>query len=185
MPIFGRKKEVGRGNIPTERIKTLILEGVAQETIINTLRKEGFSAEEIDKGLTQALGEVPEAGEEVRPEEVEAKKPAFAPLFVKLDRYRQILYLLNELRTTMAAIKNAFSVLAEVDRLREENSRMIRSAIDKVDKRLVALDSEFLRPSGFEEGFPAETYGVESLEGVVTDLKGQVDQLKSELESMD
>jgi len=185
MPIFGRKKEVvaGRGSIPTERIKTLISEGAAQETIIDTLKKEGFSAEEIDKGLTGALGE--EVSEEVKPEEVEVKKPAFAPLFVKLDRYRQILYLLNELRTTMVAIKNAFSILAEVDRLREENSKLIKSAIDKVDKRLTSLDSEFLRPSGFEEEFPSETYSAESLEGVVGDLKGQVDQLKTELESMD
>lgn len=180
MPIFGRKKEVGLGLIPTERIKVLFSEGVSQENIIDILRKEGYSAEEIDKGLIEALKEVP--GEEVRPEEV--KKPAFAPLFVKLDRYRQILYLMNELKTTMVAIKNAFSVLTEVDKLREESSKMIKSAIDKVDKRLVDLDSEFLRPSGFQEEFPSETYSVESLEGIVGNLKEQVNQLKAELESM-
>ncbi|MFQ6118727.1 MAG: hypothetical protein ACE5KE_02445 [Methanosarcinales archaeon] len=60
MLFFKKKKEekmppLGKGVIPTDRVKELSSKGFTEPEIIGTLRKEGFSAEEIDKGLTQAL----------------------------------------------------------------------------------------------------------------------------------
>lgn len=60
MLFFKKKKEeempkLGKGFIPIDRVKELSGKGFAEPEIIDTLRKEGFSAEEIDKGLTQAL----------------------------------------------------------------------------------------------------------------------------------
>ena len=56
-PFFSKKKpeESGRGYIPTERIKELIFRGFSEIDIIDVLRKEGFSPQEIDKALTQAM----------------------------------------------------------------------------------------------------------------------------------
>jgi len=46
---------LGRGSIPSEKIKTLSGRGFSEPEIIDVLRKEGYSSEEIDAGLTQAL----------------------------------------------------------------------------------------------------------------------------------
>jgi DNA-binding transcriptional MerR regulator len=55
----GKKAEksprLGRGFIPTDRVKELSGKGFSEPEMIDVLRKEGFSAEEIDRGLTQAL----------------------------------------------------------------------------------------------------------------------------------
>jgi len=55
----GKKAEpppkLGRGLIPTDRVKELSAKGFSEPEMIDVLRKEGFSAEEIDRGLTQAL----------------------------------------------------------------------------------------------------------------------------------
>ena len=57
---FGSKKEVkvGKGEIPVEKAKNLLMRGFSEIEVIDTLRKEGYSPEEIDKALMQAVPEV-------------------------------------------------------------------------------------------------------------------------------
>jgi len=121
-----------------------------------------------------------------QPKEVQAKqeRPVSAPLFIKLDRYKQILNSLAELKTALIMIKNSFSVMNELEKLKNENLKMIENVIERIDKRISGLDSEFLRPSGYHEELPEEVYEVESLGATLTDLRDQVNQLKAELESL-
>lgn len=141
------------------------------------IEKEIKDIEEIKKAIepTETLPKTEE-----KPSEPE--RPAFAPLFVKLDRYKTILDSLAELKTTIAAIKNAFVSLIELENLKRENLKIIQNAIGKVEKKLVSLDSEFLRPSGYEE-VHSEFYSID-LEPSIADLKSQIEKLKSELESI-
>jgi len=58
MLLFNKKqpeKMAGKGLVPTNRIKELSSKGFSEPEMIDVLRKEGFSADEIDKGLTQIL----------------------------------------------------------------------------------------------------------------------------------
>ena len=73
MKLFGmnaRRAEappkLGRGFIPADRVKELSDKGFSEPEMIDVLRKEGFSAEEIDRGLTQAL-ELKVSGEPEQP----------------------------------------------------------------------------------------------------------------------
>jgi DNA-binding transcriptional MerR regulator len=50
-----KSPKLGKGMIPTEKIKSLSNKGFSEPEIIDVLRKEGYSSEEIDSGLTQAL----------------------------------------------------------------------------------------------------------------------------------
>jgi len=124
---------------------------------------------------------IPARVEEVK-EEVK-ERSSFAPLFVKLDRYRQILNTMNYLKNTMNMVKNTFSILNELEKIRMENLKLIQETIEKADKKILTLDSEFMRPSGFIEEMP-ELTDVESLEATLVDLREQVGQLKSELKNM-
>ena len=53
----GTKEEVslGKGAVPTDRVRDLSGKGFSEPEIIDVLRKEGYGAEEIDRALTQAL----------------------------------------------------------------------------------------------------------------------------------
>lgn len=48
-------KSTGKGFIPADRVRELSERGFSEPEMIDVLRKEGFSAEEIDRALTQAL----------------------------------------------------------------------------------------------------------------------------------
>jgi len=73
MPLFGSKKKEetmpvhGRGTIPVDRVKELASKGFSEVEIIDVLRKEGYSPEEVDKALTQALKSGVERAEETMP----------------------------------------------------------------------------------------------------------------------
>jgi hypothetical protein len=142
------------------------------------IEKEIKDIEEIKKTI-EPIEALPKIEEKIP----EPERPAFAPLFVKLDRYKIILDSLTELRTMITAIKNAFASLIELETLKRENLKIIQNAIGKVERRLAALDSEFLRPAGYEEEVAPEVYTSE-LEPSIADLKSQVEKLKSELKSI-
>jgi len=46
---------LGKGFVPVNRVKELSIKGFSEPEMIDVLRREGFSAEEIDRALTQAL----------------------------------------------------------------------------------------------------------------------------------
>ncbi len=123
--------------------------------------------------------------QEKQPTQVqEVQKPTFAPVFVKLDKYRNVLDSINDLKTTTIMLKNALAIQRQIEILRDENRKFLELATDKIDKKIITLDTEFLRPKGFEEEFPTATYETEGLEGVVDDLKKQIEGLKSELKAI-
>ena len=61
MKLFGAKNKpennpkLGKGTIPTDKVKNLSEKGFSEPEIIDVLRKEGYSSEEIDSALTQVL----------------------------------------------------------------------------------------------------------------------------------
>jgi len=62
-------KKLGKGFIPTDKVKDLSKKGFSEPEIIDVLRKEGFSADEIDSALTQAL-KIGVTGEEEKTEKL-------------------------------------------------------------------------------------------------------------------
>jgi len=113
------------------------------------------------------------------------EKTEFAPLFIKIDRYEAVLNLLKDLKSATNMVKNAISVQKEIEKLAKENRKMIENGVSDINDRLLSLDSEFVRPKGFEEGDAKPLVREKSdLDNVVDDLKNQVDDLKLELEGV-
>jgi DNA-binding transcriptional MerR regulator len=100
--LFGGGKEetvpLGKGFIPTDRVRELSGKGFSEPEIIDVLRKEGFSAEEIDRALTQALkigvtGESTETGlptlQDIQPPAFEEAQPTMPQMPEKPLEYPQ------------------------------------------------------------------------------------------------
>jgi small-conductance mechanosensitive channel len=162
MPLFGKKKEEPQP-IPekTEEFK---------------LPK----AEELAKDIDISIPEEPE----VKTEKVRESRKEFPPLFVKLERYEEILNTLNEVKNTLNSLKNSFFILNESERIRTETIELIKESIDKVERRVVALDEVLLKPPGYEEMPQTEEFKTDEMRDVLSTLRLQIDQLKQELESL-
>lgn len=114
------------------------------------------------------------------------ESPMGAPLFVKIDRYRGILSAIGYLKTALVMVKNSFITLRELEKAREQTMELIVNALEKMDDKLANLDTDLVRPTGFRETPKGqeEYQDMETVHASIADLKGQIDQLKSELEAM-
>jgi len=127
-----------------------------------------------------------------------AEIPESVPLFIKLDRYKNILHTISDLKSTVTKVKNAFQMFSEMERVKAQNLRVLEAAVQKVEARLADLDSEFLRPVGLkekeveqpqefsvvEEAQNGSNGNDEGLHGMISDLRVQISKLKEELDQM-
>ena len=116
----------------------------------------------------------------------EPEKPTVAPLFVKMDRYRQILTTIGNLKTALMITKNSLDTLKQIEKVRDETFNIISDIVGKMDDKLIELDNNLLRPAGFHgtEEVSLEQQDIRGIEATVADLQGQIEQLKSELGKM-
>jgi predicted transcriptional regulator len=121
--------------------------------------------------------------------------PESAPLFIKLDRYKNILNTISDLRSTVSKVRSALQMFGEMERVKGENLRVIEAVIQKVEARIVDLDTEFIKPvenlnmRGEEEPEneswqPAQQPADDNLHQMIQNLHGEIGKLKEELNQM-
>lgn len=116
----------------------------------------------------------------------ESEKVTVAPLFVKMDKYRQILTTIGNLKTALAIVNNSLSTLHQIEKVRDDTFDIIRDLTNKMDDKLIELDNNLLRPAGYRgtEESMEEKQDIRGIEATVADLQGQISQLKTELGKM-
>jgi len=224
MALFGRKKEEAKKELEDiQQIKEAIepsdmpsVSKVEAPSVTEQWLKEVGSSpsqpEQAGEWATQQLmsGQIPKA-ELLQTQNVsrlgsvstvlqknQMEIPESVPLFIKLDRYKNILHTISDLKSTVRKVKNAFEMFSEMERVKAQNLRVLEAAVQKVEARLADLDSEFLRPAGLKEkeveqpqefSVAEETQNGsngndEGLHGMISDLRTQITKLKEELDQM-
>ena len=122
--------------------------------------------------------------EPLKPKEPE--RPQVAPLFVKMDKYRQILTTIGNLKTALMIVKNSLATLQQIEKVRDTTFNIVKDVADKMDEKLISLDNDLLRPAGYYDSAQVspEHQDIRTIEATVADLQGQIEQLKSELTKM-
>jgi uncharacterized coiled-coil DUF342 family protein len=185
MLFFGKKK-IEEEKIP-EEVKLPTLETIMQEKPVEEIRLptiETIMKEEPVQEFKQEPKQPRQETQSFKEEVQEPKQEATVPLFVKLEKYNEILDSINELKSCVDIIKNSFVVIDRLDEMKRESLESLQEAIKNFEKRLSLLDSELMRPPEYSEEVKTESYEAEDLKGVLSDLKGQVEQLKTELKQM-
>jgi len=115
---------------------------------------------------------------------VKTQKQETAPLFVKVDKYYDILRSVQEIKTFLAGVKHLYNVLAEIENVRSDALKMMRGTLQKIEKNITEVDSEFLRPN--ESTFPTEQKSseVQHVESSLNELQEQLSSLKKELQAL-
>ncbi|MBI5061036.1 MAG: hypothetical protein HZB67_01870 [Candidatus Aenigmarchaeota archaeon] len=112
------------------------------------------------------------------------KKQDYAPLFVKVEKYRDVLATIAEIRMFVSSMKQLFAVINDLEALRSDAHKIMRATVQRMDKALIEIDTELLRPRGFEIDLPASETEVHQIEDSLTDIQKQMTALKRELEGM-
>jgi len=104
-----------------------------------------------------------------------------APMFVKVEKYKEIIDSLQEIRNFVNGIKQIFVVVSEIENIRNDAFKMMRVSVQRLEKAAVEIDQELLRPIGFET-YPHGEAERGHVEESLTELQDQIAKLRSELE---
>lgn len=111
--------------------------------------------------------------------------PTSAPLFVKVDKYREILSGIQEMKIFVSGTRQLFNVLHELETVRSDAINIMRATIQRLEKSIVEIDSELLRPRGV--GVSDVVQGnveAQHLEDSLTELQTQLAGLRKELQEI-
>ena len=109
----------------------------------------------------------------------------FAPLFVKVGKYRETLEELNDLENYLRAMSRLFELVEELEKVRVMNIQ----AIDKMHKKALVtaskLSSGLLKPKGMSiEGTRESDVELNKLGDVIGDLSKELTILKKEVDKL-
>ena len=106
-----------------------------------------------------------------------------APLFVKVDKYKETLINLQEIRILINGIKNVFSLFTEIETVKNDALKLLRVTLQRIEKNVIELDSGLLRPHDVSIKVDKESE-VKHIEDSLSQLHEQISTLKTEIEKM-
>jgi hypothetical protein len=111
------------------------------------------------------------------------RKEQNAPLFVKVDKYNEILANIEDTRVLLNGIKNVFPLLLEIDAVKKDSIDTLRVTMQRIEKNILLLDTELLRPGQPRIGAEPSREGGQ-VQDSLTKLQNHLESLKSELQRM-
>lgn len=109
-----------------------------------------------------------------------------APLFVKVEKYRELLSTVQTMKVFVSGIKQIFNVLQELETVRAESLKTMRASVQKLERSVTEMDTELLRPRGVDFTDLVESEDdVRHIEDSLTDLQKQIAALRRELKELE
>lgn len=150
--------------------------------------ERGMDTEEPTVQMEEPMPEGPEPPQQPQeaqrsePQRPQARPPEgtgddFTPLFVKIDKYRQILQNLEEIKNTLKDLRDLFALMSEVDEIKREGMKNLREGISGLADTLISMDEKFIRPVGSEDFLEEPRSRVS---GSVRDLKDELQDIRRE-----
>lgn len=98
----------------------------------------------------EELAEIREAPAAPTPKPAEPPKPEAAPLFVKVERYRDILNKLAQLRATFENIDSILKVRSAADKVRSSADELLFGQLQVARDSVASLQQQLTKPPALE-----------------------------------
>ena len=109
-------------------------------------------------------------------------KPATPPLFIKIDKYRDVLKNVQELKSFSVGLRDAMDAIADVEHELKTGLEIANKALDRFNTLLSLLDAKLIRIEGVE---PADVQTPKEIDDYVKGLYDQIERIKHELRAIE
>ena len=131
-----------------------------------------------DLELPEPAGKPPEKEKSL--EELSKSSP---PLFVKVDKYEDVIKNIQELRSYALSLRDALDALADIEKELRVGMDIAHKNLDRVNVIISSLDSKLLRTEGIN--IEGELKAPKEVEGYIKNVYSQIEKLKSELQAIE
>lgn len=184
--LFGKKKkeELIIPEHQETEIKLPTLEEIKQQIEDKPIREE-LKPEEIEWEKTEEIEVQPRPKVEKKVFE-ERPKIIFrknVPVFIKIEKYEEILNNIQELKHIIALIRSSLSIFEESEKVKSETIELVKENMENFESKIDSLKSALLAEGTREEKI-AEIQHKDEMKEVLSNLKAQIDKLREEIQSM-
>lgn len=103
------------------------------------------------------------------------------PLFIKIDKYRDVVNSLYKLKSYSLGLRDALDALADIEKELQKGLSITHQALDNFNTTIASLDSKITRISPQEvNSSPVE----DEMEDYVKELHDQMERIRQELKSV-
>ncbi len=134
--------------------------------------------------------DIPESQEPPEGMPEEAEEPAMQsttrlapPLFIKIDKYEDVIKNVQELRSYALSLRDALDALADIEKELKVGMEIAHRALDRANAIISVLDSKLVRTDGID--IEGEIKAPKEIEGYIKNVYGQIERLKDELRAIE
>jgi hypothetical protein len=145
--------------------------------------------EEIKKAVSTKQFYEPIAAEPLPHEVVDLERmveetPKIAPVFVRVDRYKEILSHIQGLKSTIANLENILAVRKHVHKVNADSDEILENALKKFADSTNMFSREFVTPRGPEQFARGNEKSGNAFDNTISQLGDEIVKLKQELEKI-
>ncbi|MFQ5648181.1 MAG: hypothetical protein ACE5FW_03000 [Candidatus Aenigmatarchaeota archaeon] len=120
-----------------------------------------------------------------KPAKVVSREP---PLFIKVERYKDIVRSIQQLRSYALNLRDALDALSDLEKELRAGLSLCHKALDKFNTLISTLDARLSRTAGAEKELeilePPKAETTEDLESYVTGLHQQMERIREDLKTI-
>ncbi len=146
-------------------------------------KKDDYRSEmqDIKDIMEEPLEEIPTSQPHIASSAV--RQDFSAPLFIKVDKYKEVLSTVQEIKLFISVLKQFFAVIHEAEAVKSNAISIMQATIQRVEKSITEIDTELLRPKGISiSEMGGATPEIMQLENTLTDMQKQISNLRQHLQ---
>ncbi|MEM5812590.1 MAG: hypothetical protein QXN71_01980 [Candidatus Aenigmatarchaeota archaeon] len=110
---------------------------------------------------------------------------SFPPLFIKIDKYKELVQNLQRLKSYALNLRDALDALSDIEKELKTGIQLTQKALDDFNAIIALLDAKLVRLSEGEEGGEVETAEPpERMDDYIKSVYDQIDKIRSELRTI-
>ena len=119
--------------------------------------------------------------ERLQPAPSEARTP---PLFIKIDKYKEIVQNLQRLKSYALSLRDALDALDDIEKELKTGIQITQKALDDFNSMIAMMDSRLIRLSEGEDGGEFESEAPENMDDYVKNVYDQIAKIRDELRTI-
>ena len=108
----------------------------------------------------------------------EASSP---PLFIKIDKYKDVVRQIHDLRSTALTLRDALDALFDMEKELKEGLNIAQKTLDRFNATLLSLDSSLVKSKGFSSDAGDDS---RELEEYIRNVYKQVERLRNDMKAI-
>ena len=131
----------------------------------------------------EPLGTDPLPHEVIDLERMVNETPKIAPLFIRVDKYKEILSNIHDLKTSISKLLDMLAIRKQIHQMNFETDDRLERALQKISSSTSNFSNEFVKLRGMDhlKEPPKQT----PTDGAISKIGEEVMRLKEELESLE